>query len=365
MSQEKSEPPSWWKLGKARARGEIPNSREVNSAAAFAAAMAYLMLEIDTIVRDLQNVFHLVLRNVWTAGKPDAPYASEMILELGIVMARVCLPVLVIACIGAIAAGLTQTRGLVSFEPVRFNLQRVNPVSGTMNLFRVHNLLQLLKLVFGLLVVCIVVAVMIRDMLPDMIRAGYAPAKQTVVLSWYFVKKLVTAGVVVAALMATADYLITHWTFMRGMRMTKDEVKQEQKELEGDPLIKSRQKGFFRELLDATTQEQIEKSKVLVVNPTHVAIAIRYQPGKIELPMVAAKGLDDRALAMRKYAERVGVPVYENRKLARELYRSCRPKDYIPHHHFEAVAEVFKWLSKTEGARKMAARAAGAGGKQA
>jgi type III secretion protein U len=365
VSQEKTEQPSWWKLLMARRRGEVPNSKDVNSAAAFAAALAYLMLQIGTIARDLQNVFHLVLRNVWLAGKPDAPHTSDIILELGIVIARVCTPVLAVACVGAIAGGLIQTRGMVSFEPIRLNLQRVNPVSGTMNLFSVRNLLQLLKLLFGLLVVCIVVAVMIRDMLPDMIRTGYAPAKQTVVLSWYFVSKLVMAGLVVAALMATADYLISHWTFMRDMRMSKDEVKQEQKNLDGDPLIKSRQKGFFRELLDATTQQQIEQSKVLIVNPTHVAIAIRYQPGKIELPMVAAKGLDDRALAMRKYAERVGVPIYENRKLARELYRSCRPKDYIAHHHFEAVAEVFKWLSKNEGARKMAARAAGAGGKQA
>ena len=83
MSQEKSEPPSWWKLGKARARGEIPNSREVNSAAAFAAAMAYLMLEIDTIVRDLQNVFQLVLRNVWTAGNPADPTRCTCSSTLG------------------------------------------------------------------------------------------------------------------------------------------------------------------------------------------------------------------------------------------------------------------------------------------
>ncbi len=360
MSQEKTEQPSWWKLLMARLRGQVPNSKEVNSAAAFAAVLAYLLVQIDTIVRDLQNVFHLVLRNVWIAGKPDAPRASDILLELGVVMARICAPVIAAACLGALAAGLAQTRGMVSFEPVKINLQRVNPVQGLVNLFNVRNLLLLLKLLFGLVVVCIVVAVMIRDMLPDMIRAGYAPAKQTVVLSWYFVSRLIMASVVLAAIMATADYLISHWTFMRDMKMTKDEVKQEQKNLEGDPIIKSRQRSFFHELLDATTQQQIEKSRVLVTNPTHVAIAIRYEPGKIELPMVAAKGLDERALAMRKYAESVGVPVYENRQLARELYRSCRPKDYIAHQHFEAVAEVFRWLSKTEGARKMAARASGA-----
>lgn len=358
MSQEKTEQPSWYKLLRARAMGQVATSSEVNSAAAFAAVLAYLLVRVDAIVADLQSVFFLVLRHVWTAGKPDAPRASELILELGVVLARICVPLLAAACAGALVAGIAQTKGLVSFEPAKFNLHRVDPVKGLTNLFSVRNLLTLLKLLFGLTVVCIVVAVMIRDMLPDMIRAGYAPAKQTVVLSWYFVSRLIMAGLVLAVLMATADYLIQHWSFMRDMKMTKDEVKQEQKDIEGDPLIKSRQKGFFHELLDATIQRQIEQSRVLIANPTHVAIAIRYEPGKIELPMVAAKGLDDKALAMRKYAERVGVPVYEQRQLARDLYRSCRPKDYISHQHFEAVAEVFKWLAKTEGARKMAARAA-------
>jgi flagellar biosynthesis protein FlhB len=277
-----------------------------------------------------------------------------VMLEIGVVLARLCAPPLLVAALAGLAAGLAQTRGLVSFAPLGMQLGRVDPVKGLQNLFSARNLLTFLKLLAGLAVIGVVVAVMFRDMLPEMIRAGYVPADRTVVLSWYFVSRLAIAGALVAALMAVADHFIQAYSFARRMRMSKHDVQDEHKNLEGDPMVKSRRKQFLEELLDDTTQEKIEQSQVVIANPTHVAVAIRYEPGKIDLPLVAVKGLDDLALAIRLHAEKMGVPVYENRELARELYRTCRKNEFITHQYFEAVAEVFKWLAKLRGARKMA-----------
>lgn len=360
MSQERTEQATPHRLREARKKGQVPVSAELNGAAGFVAAVAWLLLQAGDVARQLHTLFLVVLGHVQTAGRPEAPATAEVMLEIGIVLARLCVPPLVVAAAASLLVGVAQTRGLVTFELLKPQLARVDPVQGVTKVFSMRNLLTLLKLLAGLGVIGVVVAVMYRDMLPEMIRAGYVPASRTVVMSWYFVSRLVIAGALVAVLMAAADFFIQRFSFARQMRMSKQEVQDEHKNTEGDPMVKGRRRQFFEELLDGTTQEKIAEAQVLVANPTHVAIVIRYQPGKVDLPMVTAKGLDERALAMRLHAEKLGVPVYENRRLARDLYRDCRPKEFITHQYFEAMAEVFKWLDKLKNAKEMARKTAAA-----
>lgn len=351
---EKTEQATEHRLKEARKQGRIAQSGEVNTAAGFIAVVGYLLLAGGDMASELDSLFRLVLRHVEAPASARAASVTDMVLQISLVIARLCVPLLALPAVAAIAAGVAQTGGLVAFRSVMPDLQRVDPVKGAGNLFSVRNLLTLAKMLAGLLVITVVVGVMYRDMLPDMIRSGYVPAQRTVVLSWYFVSRLMMAGALVAALMAAADLLIQRFSFARQMRMSKEEVEDEHKNLEGDPMVKGRQRQFFEELLDDTEQEKIEQSEVVVCNPTHVAIAIRYRPGKIDLPLVALKGLDDKALAIRRHAELKGVPVYENRQLARDLYRDCPINQFITHQYFEAVAEVFKWLAKLRSAREMA-----------
>ena len=354
MSTEKDQPATGHRLKQARNQGQIAVSGEVNTAVGFAAVVAYLLLQMGDIARQLHAMFLVVLRHIESVGREPAAATSDVVVEIGISLARLCMPPLLIGAVAGTVAGLAQTRGMVSLTPVHFQLQRLNPVSGVANVFSMRNLLTFVKLLVGLSVIGVVVAVMFRDMLPDMIRAGYLPAERTVTISWYFVSRLIAAGALVAVLMATADYFIQSYSFARQMRMSKQEVEDEQKNLEGNQQIKSHRKQFFQELLDEITEEKIEAAQVVVVNPTHVAVVIRYQPGKVDLPLVSVKGLDDVALAIRAYAEKIGVPVYENRTLARDLYRDCRTNEFITHKYFEAVAEIFKWLAKLKGAKQMA-----------
>ncbi len=354
MSSQRTEDATPHRLREARKKGQLAKSQEVNSAAGFVAVIGYLLLMGPEIARQLNDLFRLVLRHVATVGTPQAQDMADMMVQVGLLLARLCAPPLLVACAAALVAGVAQTQGLVTFHPPKPDLDRVDPVKGASNLFSTQNLLTLVKLLVGLLVIGLVVTVMYRDMLPEMIRAGYAPANRTVVLSWYFVSRLLCAGALVAALMAVADWLIQRFAFARQMRMTKQEVEDEYKNQEGNPHVKGRRKQFFEELLDETEQEKIEESEVVVCNPTHVAVAIRYQPGKIDLPLVAVKGLDDKALAIRMYAELKGIPIYENRQLARDLFRDCRVNQFITHQYFEAVAEVFKWLAKLRSAKQMA-----------
>lgn len=356
---EKTEQATDYKLREARKKGQIAVSAEVNTAASFIGVVGYVLLQAPDIGRQLNDLFQLILRHVETLGRSNGGTSSDVMLEIGMVLARLCAPPLIVAALVGLIAGLAQTRGLISFHPVLPQLDRVDPVAGFGRVFSLRSLLTFAKLLFGLMVIGVVVAVMYRDMLPEMIRSGYLPAQRVVVLSWYFVSRLLAAGAIVAGLMAVADYLIQHFSFMRQMKMSKHELVDEHKSLEGNPQMKSHRKQLFEELLDETTQEKIGQSEVVVVNPTHVAVAIRYQPGKIDLPLVAVKGLDDRALAIRQCAEQKGIPVYENRQLARDLYRDCRVNEFITHQYFEAVAEVFKWLAKLRSAKQMAQKMTG------
>lgn len=351
---EKTEEATEHRLREARKKGQIPVCPEINTAAGFVAVVGYLLLMGSDIAVQLNNMFQLVLHQVETLGSRQAPDISGMMMQEGLVLVRLCAPPLLIAAAAAIVAGVVQTRGLISFHPVKPQWERVDPVKGVGNVFSMRSLLNFGKLLVGLLVIGVVVAVMYRDMLPEMIRAGYLPAGRTVVLTWYFVSRLISAGAFVAVLMAVAGGLIQRFSFMRRMRMSKHEVQDEHKNLEGDPMVKSRRKQLFEELLDETEQERIAASEVVVCNPTHVAVAIRYKPGKIDLPLVAVKGLDERALAIRMYAELKGVPIYENRQLARDLFRDCALNQFITHQYFEAVAEVFKWLAKLKNAKQLA-----------
>jgi flagellar biosynthesis protein FlhB len=364
VSGEKDQPATSHRLKEARKRGQIAVSSEVNSAVCLLAVTAYLSVQAETMAGRLHALFALVLQEVGRAGSDRVAAIADVLSIAGREVALLCLPPLLVGAAAAVAMGLVQTRGLVAMGALRLDFGRVNPIRGAKQIFTVRNLVMLLKLSVGLLLIGSVAAVTYRDMLPDMLRAGHLSSHGMVALSWRFVLGLLLAGVVVAVLMASADWGIQLYSFHAGMRMSKQELKEEHKAFEGDPAIKGRQRAFFEELIDAATQSLIAESEVLIVNPTHVAIAIHYKPGKVDLPMVVAKGLDEVALAMRRIAEKAGVPIYEHRMLARDLFRECRKKEYIPHRHFEAVAEIFRWLAKMQGARRHAARtgAGSAGG---
>lgn len=358
MSGEKDQPATEHKRREARRKGQVATSVEANSAAAMAAVLAYLLVMAEDMALRLHRLFHVALGEVGRAREDRLASIAEVGLLVAADLAWLCLPPLLVAAAAALAMGVVQTRGLFAVSQVQPQIDRVNPVNGFKQVFSLRTLLNFVRLLFGLALITAVVVVTYRDMLPDMLRAGHLRPLAAVAATWDFVCRLLLAGLLVAVLMALADYAIKLFDHARNLRMSKQEVKQEHKDIEGDPLVKATRRGFFEELIDSATQKAVEDAEVMVVNPTHVAIAIHYKPGKIDLPMVAAKGLDEVALAMRRLAERHGVPIYEDRGLARELYRECRKREYITHRHFEAVSEVFRWLAKIKGAKDHAARVA-------
>ena len=143
---------------------------------------------------------------------------------------------------------------------------------------------------------------------------------------------------------AVADYGLKYYAFHEQHRMSRDEVRREYKENNGDPLVRSKRKALARELANAPVQQRVAVANVVVTNPTHFAVALQYDPETTPLPIVVAKGVDEQAAAIREAARRSGIPLYEDRPLARALYARVEEGDYIDAESVEAVANVFGWL---------------------
>ncbi len=145
---------------------------------------------------------------------------------------------------------------------------------------------------------------------------------------------------------AIADYAFEHYQHIKQLKMSKDEVKREYKEMEGSPEIKSKRRQFHQELQSSNMRAEVKRSSVIVANPTHIAIGIRYERGETPLPVVTLKFTDAQALQVRKIAEEEGIPVLQRIPLARALYRDAQLNNYIPADQIEATAEVLRWLEQ-------------------
>jgi type III secretion protein U len=341
MSGEKTEQPTHKKLRDARRKGQSPKSQDVNAAAGLLATVLCLVAIGDGMVAQLSRALLLALEPGTTV-RSDAQMAVLMLDQLRSAFWAV-LPVLAVSVATGLVAGFAQVGLEVSFDPINPDFNKLNPVEGVKKLFSVRSLLDLLKMVLKAIVLAAVVWLMIRDLVPLLVGAAYYDAPSIGALAWKVVLKLLAAGTLVFMIVGPVDWALQEWLFKRDQKMTKDEVKREYKEMEGDPQIKGKRRELAREMATTPPEKRVPGATVVVTNPTHYAVALRYDRSETPLPVVVAKGVDAEALRIRTIAEQHQVPIVGNPPLARELY--TLPLDEpIPEHLFEAVAAVLRWV---------------------
>ncbi len=339
---EKKFPPSAKKLRDARRKGHIPKSDQLTSTAAFASSLVVLGVAFPFCLEQLgqlmEGAYALMAeerhQQAWIA---FCGRAAGVLLWL---MA----PFVCAAVAGVLIAGVLQSRGLLSFEPLGLKFEKLNPASNLKQIFSLKKLLDLCKKLVETLLLSLIVGGVIWKCAPDLLLAvRLSPASIAQVGAkvglWLFI-----ACTLFWVAVSAVDYGIQRFTFMREQRMTHDEVKREHKDADGDPHIKSKRRAEHRELLNEG-ERKLRSAKALVVNPTHVAVAIAHEAQ--DVPRVLAKALDDEALAMRRMARRLGIPIVQDVGLARALYARV-PVDhcigeefYVPVartlHHVEAL----------------------------
>jgi type III secretion protein U len=263
------------------------------------------------------------------------------------------LPIVLMALLAGLISSFGQVGIKFSLEPVVPDLEKVNPASGLKRMFSLRTVLQLLMSVAKAVVLSAVVYFVMLDLIQLLVGAFTQTALGAAAVGWSTVLKLLLAALVVFLIVAPADFVNERWLFTRDQRMSKQDIKREYKDLQGDPQIKGRRLNLAREAAREIPRKRISEATVVVTNPTHYAVALRYVPGETPLPVIIAKGADEDAAEIRRIAAANNVPLVGNPPLARALYR-VPLDDQIPEELFGAVAAVVRWVSSLENIRNEA-----------
>ncbi len=343
---EKTEQATPKKQRDAREKGQVAKSPELGATLSllfvsltimfmWASMLEQLDLLYDSIIQTLNRPFRESLINVW-------PILLETLLSLS-------LPAVFAAMLGGIVGHVMQVGFLFSMQAAQPSLEKLHPKNWFKKVFSKKGMFEILKTCLKVLLLGFVILYTVQDFIDPILKAApQGVEKQFAVFKALFFDFMVKC-IAVFAVVAAADYFIALKMHNTELMMTKDEVKREYKDMEGDPIIKSQRRQLQMELAQDTTLQQTRKATALVTNPTHIAVAIVYEEGEMPMPMVTAKGYGALAQKMRQIAEEEGIPIMRNVELARGLAEQCGEFEYIPAELIDQVVEVLLWVRQITG----------------
>jgi flagellar biosynthetic protein FlhB len=344
---DKTEAPSSQRLSEARTEGQVVNSHEVNSAIVLLIS-AYLF---GGPGRQLAGVFSELFRNTMVElPKAEITFAWLQQLMLNLVI-KVLPPlgmIMVTILIASAFATLLQTQFLWSSKRVGFDFKRVDPISGFKRMFSSRGWVELLKALLKLLIVGWVVYNFLKGNIPVLVAMAQMGFNGAVETAFKLATDLAINVGGLYLFIAATDYAYQRWDLMRSLKMSKEELKEEYKRSEGDPLLKGRIRAQMRRMARGRMMANVPKSTVIVTNPTHLAIAIQYQEG-MEAPKVLAKGAHKTAERIIELARDHSIPIVQNIPLARAMFKHIEVDQEISADLYLAMAEVLAYVYRLRG----------------
>ena len=336
---DKTEEPTPKKKKDARKQGNIAKSAEVNKAMTFIAILVVIYMMSGSIISELQGFIVNILSGDFSMTMNDN---TIKILMFKVMMSfmKIVLPISLIIMVFGILGSLIQTGLFFSMESLKPKFSKLNPLTGLKNMFSMKAIVNLIK---SMVVICIMIYLGYSFMSKNfegIIKSGdiYLPHLFNIVLD--LIKRILTSITLAIAVVAALDYGYEKFSHKKGLKMTKQEVKEEYKQMEGDPHIKGKIKQKQRQMANQRMMQAVPSSTVILTNPTHISIAIRYEQGKDTTPIVVAKGADEVAFRIREIAKSHDIPIIENVPLARLIYKEVDIDQEIPEEMYKAVAEV-------------------------
>ena len=360
MSEQKTEKPTEKRLRDARKDGETSKSADLADAASMAAVTGVLAFAATSFGGAARAIVHTALGFV--TERHDLTLLLARTFDLGREALFVVVPCVGAAALSAVAALMPQVGFKVATKPVVPDLKHVNPVDGVKRIFSWRTLIDLAKMVVKAAIIGAVMWFTIRWMLPLIVGSLYQPLPELSKLFWSLVVKLFFVAIAVFFMVSVIDVKLQRMLFLHKLKMSKDEIKRERKQMDGDPKIKAERKKLARELVNsAAPAQRVGFANALIVNPTHYAVAIRYAPEEHPLPLVVARGMDESAAQLRRYAQEANVPIIGNPPVARALYKVGLDEP-IPEELFETVAAILRWVEAIGARRSGVGADAGAHG---
>lgn len=341
QEKNKTEQATPFKLEEAKRRGQVAKSLEFNSFFVIGGMLAVLYMWGSGFV---QNGLRHARRTFEQAGDMvfDIPHLMAWFHAVAMDTSTLVAPFLAVAVIVAVAGNMVQTGPIFTTFPLKPDIQRINPVSGFKRIFSLRMVFEAVKSMIKLALFGATAYIIISALLPTLLGLmhtdpkGYAPLLMDYSASLLF--KLAMVLLIVAAL----DIAYTRWDHSKKMMMSRRELKEEVKRREGDPLLRAKLRELQREAVKrAKSASRVPEADVLITNPTHYAIALCYERSRMHAPVILGKGSGDLALSMRRLAARHGVPIYERRALARNLFMEGDIDAPVPSGLYEQVARVY------------------------
>lgn len=348
---DRTEKPTSKKLADARKKGQVPQSREVPSALILSTALGMFYLAGAGMHRRLTLLVQDGLGGLGTGLIHDPASFSHYLLRMFQQSLLILAPFMAAMLVAGVAANVMQVGFLVREDFLAPNFGKLNPASGLKRLVSLKAAAELAKGVLKLLVVGGIAYLMLRgelDRIPALVGAD--PQAILRYVSGVAVKLMfyVCLGV---ALLALVDVAFQRWQHTKELMMTKQEVKEERKQSEGDPKVKARIRSLQFEMAQRRMMAMVPSADVVITNPTHLALALKFDAATMAAPQVVAKGADLIAAKIREVAEAHGVPLVENKPLARSLFKLTEVGDAIPVELYRAVAEVLAYVYRLRGRR--------------
>jgi flagellar biosynthetic protein FlhB len=344
---EKTEKATPKKRQDARKKGQTAKSQDISTAVVLLAVFLFLKLAGNYLKTGIFSLFKNSFQDYMLMNTTSG---NLRVIFLAVIknLAFYLGPILLVALIAGVAANLAQVGFMFTSEALQPKLEKINPISGFKRIFSVRSIVELVKSLLKISFVGIVTFTVLWKRMPDiLILSQKSVGADLVILGSLSVQMgLYASGALL--FLALLDFLYQKYDFEKSIRMSKQDIKDEYKNTEGDPLIKSRIKQRQREMAMRRMMQEVPHADVVITNPTHYAVAIRYDEGKRDAPFVVAKGVDYTAQKIKQIAKENEVMTVENRPLARALYSQTEIGDTIPEEFFKAVAEILAFVYRAK-----------------
>ena len=346
---EKTEEPTAKKRADARKKGQVGRSQELNTAFVLLVGFFTLKLLWDSIYLSIASYTTYVFTNLNQS--VDTENIIHIFIGIIVVLAKTAFPIMFAIMLIGLAINFFQVGLNFNTESIEFKLDKLNPINGFGRIFSKRSLVELAKSFFKILVIGFFLYRFIHEQILAMPQFMFFDLTTSLALVAEIIFQMAFIVIGVIMIMALMDYGYQKWQTTQDIKMTKQEVKDEMKQSEGDPQIKGKIRQKQRQMAMARMMKEVPKADVIVTNPTHYAIALSYQQG-MSAPLVVAKGQDLVAQRIKEIAREARVPIIENKPLARAIYAAVQIGDAIPQELYQAVAEVLAYVYRLKHARR-------------
>lgn len=344
-AQEKTEEPTQRKLKEARDEGNVSISTEISSVMLMVVSLITVLGAGNYMYGKVESLFRVFFFNSRMAieNQENALAYLNLAFWRGL---EVMIPILIALIVTAITVNLVQTKGAFSLKAMQPKASKLNPITGIKRVFSMKGLVELAKGLLKLLIMGAIVYYTIQVNINHFVSFAVMPIEYNISESAHYILLFLTRIFIALFILSVADAIYQQYQHKEDLKMTKKEVKDEHKETEGSPFVKSKRKEMGMSLHQKRLDHAVLESDVVVTNPIHYAVALQYDPDNSNAPIVMAKGQRLQAIKIKELAKDFDIPIVENKPVAQALYASAEVDEYIPEELYRAVAEILAYVYK-------------------